>query len=518
MTTTALRLPFIRHSWPYPSAVSLLSGLARVHVLGRREIAALWLSGSACKRFASQLDGMRHWVTDEHIGTSLHLTIAEVPLAFDPTRWWPEALRALAAAFVEPLRFCPICLLEGYHTYLFQLPWWIRCPVHGVALRNTCQHCGAELTGLGPKTTPAHAFRCKGCHRDYANTAALINASRGLTVERWHTVVAVHRRWASAISKAFLVAPAPATEYCEISSEHVFEWIHAAGVTWPTEIREFVAETRSVPRSLTRHWTMPEINEMRVLGPLAKQILDAPDTTDFRSRLFTPHSVPVAKALVKLEKRLRRGADLKYPAARTEAYLDPHRSEEPLIPGRGMDESLVVAGIRDRGYRRRTTSMTVDGLSGGPVRLAIHHSDLTALCSLKLLSHLDDWLRSIPEMVDSHPAKTLVQWWHSHLLIQTLVDGTIASIHAVAWPPPGCVNHKIPGWPPIDLNRHPPGHAWMLAATYRQGRVVAYLRSVSLAKAIRLDVQRRRERQLALRLGILTFQVLATESPVGGNE
>lgn len=43
------------------------------------------------------------------------------------------------------LRYCHLCMERGYHSPIHQLPWVIRCPLHGVSLREFCSDCGKKI-------------------------------------------------------------------------------------------------------------------------------------------------------------------------------------------------------------------------------------------------------------------------------------------------------------------------------------------------------------------------------------
>ena len=507
-TDGTLRLHFVRHPWPYPSAVSLLSNLARVHVLGRQDLAALWLSSPHAKRLADELAGMRRLVTDDCIAASLRLTAAEVSLAFDPTQWWPEALRTFAPAFVDPLRFCPACLEEGYHSNLFQLPWWARCPMHDVSLRSACPHCGGPLTGLSLRAAPARALHCSDCNRSLVSTGALVDAARGPNADRWHLVVAAHRRWAVATSQAFVIAPALTTPYCELAPEHTLEWIHAAGVDWPAEIEPFVTRSSAAPLGLKTQLKVSGRGELRVLDQLASRVVEPPDANVSTARLVSTCSPPAAQALIRLENQLQRASDVQHLRSRKQGDRDRQRSGEKGIRNTSKVEFDLIAGIRDRGFRRRRAAMDVARAGGGLACLSMRPSDLMELSAVRLMRHVDSWLRTAPEMDELHPIGIIVRWWHAHLMALSVVDGTIASIQAMAWSPTGCDDQLLPGWPAIYLNRHAPGHAWLLGATWQAGHLTAYLGSVPLARTIRPDTARVRALQEMLGLEMLVFQTL----------
>lgn len=41
------------------------------------------------------------------------------------------------------LRYCHVCMEQGFHCAVFQMRWVKRCPIHGVPLQNRCRYCGA---------------------------------------------------------------------------------------------------------------------------------------------------------------------------------------------------------------------------------------------------------------------------------------------------------------------------------------------------------------------------------------
>lgn len=504
-------MPFIRHPWPYPSATSLISNLGRIHVLGRLELARLWLSGPDSRRLAVQLGRLRHWVPDQRIARSLRLTTVEVSLAFDPTGWWPAALRTFAVAFADPLRFCPTCLMEGYHTHLFQLPWWIRCPMHNEDLQSACLRCGGRLAGMALGAEPRRAFHCSVCQRDLVNTGALVDAQRGTKAERWHAIMAAHRAWTTAISEAFLVTPTLTTDYCELTAEHVFGWIHAAGVPWPRDLQPFVVRTTEAPRGLMVQWQRPQSCELRVIELLTRQIAARRTGYVPPDRVFAPCSDLVSRALSSLEKRLHQASsDLNNQIWKSRAHFSQVPKSQPWTSKRVKFEYADTIEMRDRGLRRRKGSMSLErvGGVGGGTRLNMHRSDLVGLSAVRLLSLVDDWLKSIAGMPSSHLAKTLGQWWHSHLLALSLVDATIASIHAGSWIPSRESGTELPGWPPVHLDRHTPGHGWLLAATHHNSQVKAYIAAVPLSRNMRPDVERMRELQAIMGSEMLAFQML----------
>lgn len=52
---------------------------------------------------------------------------------------------ALVLWFSTKLRYCPICLEDGYHSLWHQFLLLVKCPRHGCLIQSTCQSCGKKL-------------------------------------------------------------------------------------------------------------------------------------------------------------------------------------------------------------------------------------------------------------------------------------------------------------------------------------------------------------------------------------
>lgn len=509
------RLTFLRHPWPYLSAVSLLSNIARMHVLDRYALAAVWQAGPSAKKLANQLGSMRRWVTDERIGESLRLKVSEVPLAFDPTHWWPEALRTFAIPFADPLRFCPACLEQGYHTHLFQLPWWQRCPVHDLHLLSECPSCGGALVGLGLRAPPKYALHCSSCSRDFVDTCALANAVRSPIAERWHTVVGAHRRWSSAVSRVFVVAPKLLTPYCEVSGHSVIEWIHASGVPWPRELRRFVSEVSIRLGGLKVQLPAPNDDDLDALERLGATITHSTVPEVDEVQVFPAVNRTLGRSLARTERRLQlmNSADSPQFARVVGFHISQGVNDSQVAMLKEMEAS-ETALMRDRGYRARCAELHVTenyslAVAGRP------RGHLVGLAALRLLYHVRSALVDFETASARSAARDVLEWWYAHLMTLALVDGTVAAIHHVGFPRSGTM--ELPGWPPVDMGRHAPGHSWVLAATLGEKGLVAHLESVPLALTIRPDTERVAGFQRIAGSPLMTFQQFSAESAAGRN-
>ena len=66
-------------------------------------------------------------------------------MEWNMSTWFPFKAPSSVLATGWIFRYCPECLLGGYHTLLHQLPWIHSCAWHDVALREDCQHCGLPV-------------------------------------------------------------------------------------------------------------------------------------------------------------------------------------------------------------------------------------------------------------------------------------------------------------------------------------------------------------------------------------
>lgn len=70
------------------------------------------------------------------------------------------------------LRFCPICLQECYHSYLFQWRDLHSCPMHGCQLSMHCVVCGAAVVETILGDAIGHlGYRCTACQGPLAGAA-----------------------------------------------------------------------------------------------------------------------------------------------------------------------------------------------------------------------------------------------------------------------------------------------------------------------------------------------------------
>lgn len=69
-------------------------------------------------------------------------------------------MREISAPY---LRYCPICILEGFHATRMQLLLWNECPIHKtISLIDRCTMCGERIPYIPPKSHLS-AYSCLKC-------------------------------------------------------------------------------------------------------------------------------------------------------------------------------------------------------------------------------------------------------------------------------------------------------------------------------------------------------------------
>lgn len=67
------------------------------------------------------------------------------------------------------IRYCPLCLHHCFHWPFFQFPAVLRCPFHGLDLRDRCHHCGAQVgNGQFVASRVARPLMCPACQTPFA--------------------------------------------------------------------------------------------------------------------------------------------------------------------------------------------------------------------------------------------------------------------------------------------------------------------------------------------------------------
>jgi len=80
--------------------------------------------------------------------------------------WVPHHGKAPDPEVPWRTRICLPCMQEGFHAWLFQMPWVSRCPWHSTPLIDACPTCGRQLARAFLDEAPL--LKCE-CGRDFFN-------------------------------------------------------------------------------------------------------------------------------------------------------------------------------------------------------------------------------------------------------------------------------------------------------------------------------------------------------------
>ena len=498
-------------------------------MLDRRDLLGRWWTELEIDQRQHALSGPQwaRWLGKESLYEAFRLRPGEAMLAFSVQPWLPKSLRRVTLDADRVLRFCAECLQQGFHTELFQLPWWCRCPIHACTLHDQCPQCHTPVPmnlHLSMPFDPENAFHCPHCQMDFANNRAIVMAPRGEAVHQWHGLVGAHFRWRQAVDRAFVLAPRLRAQ-SRVTTQFMLDLLAATGVAWPPELEPHVArlgkasnlgiERSFGPSDGALPAEFPRIAELEIeLG----QNEDDCSIKVGQSECF-PTSWAQAQVIVRLERRLSRESGQALPREFWD-WLHKYRQREertPWDPGLGQLQ-MDTPGFRDRGYRYRLQVMDVGTSSVGTTELTIIGSELSRLSAVRILRGLRAVLRN-EALVEGSVEHDLLTWWYSHFLALALIDGTIGAIHVQSYFPLGSPRpHQLPGWPPVDLDRHSPGHDWAIAVIGRERHLSAYIMSVPTRSMTGDEV----EVEATVRSIVEVFRVLQAEArrrpPNGENQ
>ena len=208
--------------WPgprgaIPSAFSLLSVPARLGRWSRSELHEFLGFGAGMYQVPSVgwATVARHDVA-ARIASALGRRPAEVRLGALLKSWYPSAMQPLLRqsdpSRYDRLRFCSTCLKrQGYHSPLFQLPWWTGCPIHSDPLLEGCPSCGAALPTALVLARPDCWLTCRSCGHELASSGELVGLhGSGFSpreISCWQTTLAEYRRWLGQTENASWAIP-----------------------------------------------------------------------------------------------------------------------------------------------------------------------------------------------------------------------------------------------------------------------------------------------------------------------
>lgn len=101
----------------------------------------------------------------------------------------------------DRVRICPACIRVGYHSTVHQLSGLARCPIHDLALRDTCPQCSHSMPPFALVRSPC-GFVCDGCHQSWLRDDQVIGAVPPQTRELEEATIGAIVWWLRDVARA----------------------------------------------------------------------------------------------------------------------------------------------------------------------------------------------------------------------------------------------------------------------------------------------------------------------------
>lgn len=145
------------------------------------------------------------------------------------------------------LRFCPACMAQQYHAACFQHRAITHCPLHGLALRETCRRCGSAVAA-GHDVARRHPFACAHCGASLAPARHERDPAERLAVAMGATTRALDRTQAGQVVQLAQLRRRQRLLRASPTAARSERWGHE---TWWWGVDPYVAGSCWQPRSLT---------------------------------------------------------------------------------------------------------------------------------------------------------------------------------------------------------------------------------------------------------------------------
>lgn len=158
-----------RNAWgmPFEGPLTLLWKIAIANVLTPQELCKFLFRKKLLSNDADGTHGrsllVTRWMTDSDSNVSdIANVVRRGGLDISSARW------ATALASDSRIRYCELCMAEGYQSVFCQIDGLIRCPTHDVQLLDNCKSCGSLTPRYALSTlTMSSPFCCHSCGKPY---------------------------------------------------------------------------------------------------------------------------------------------------------------------------------------------------------------------------------------------------------------------------------------------------------------------------------------------------------------
>jgi hypothetical protein len=160
------------------SIYSTLGKFEALNALNLQELGELFVT----PKFKTSSTGIqwRYLVADLRITESISKTNLRAILKLDSEKiqsGFTETLFPNSQSLSSnELRWCPLCIKNGFHASAFQLNYVFSCPIHNVKIRMTCPKCKSPIPYMLRPQARDSLFQCWTCHHDLAPAIRMGNA------------------------------------------------------------------------------------------------------------------------------------------------------------------------------------------------------------------------------------------------------------------------------------------------------------------------------------------------------
>jgi len=186
--------PCSQFNYPYESIFSLVVKFAGQHHLTVQELRNSLFAGEEAQQIVELGNDRLDW---KKFVTVSRLPMARRKQAFAEYYLGPSVRERFGYFRRTRIRYCPQCVMQGFHSEIHQMRFFEKCPLHRIPLSSNCAQCG----------------------RDYA--PGIFNSSPYLCR-------CGHELLRFELDKDFRIFAHP--DWCRFKA--IAEWFHEIGTTW----------------------------------------------------------------------------------------------------------------------------------------------------------------------------------------------------------------------------------------------------------------------------------------------
>ncbi len=150
--------PCSQFNYPYESIFSLVVKFAGQHHLTIPELRNSLFAGEKAQQIVKLGNDRLDW--------KKFVTVSRMPMtrrkqAFAEYYLGPSARERLGHFRRTRIRYCPQCVIQGFHSEIHQMRFFEKCPLHGTPLSSNCAQCGRDFA---PDIFNSSPYLCRCGH------------------------------------------------------------------------------------------------------------------------------------------------------------------------------------------------------------------------------------------------------------------------------------------------------------------------------------------------------------------